>query len=60
MSKAEEIMNKEISDDEKLDLMKVHFHECGEYTDKKQTIENTNDYFEQLKEILGYIVELQK
>ena len=60
MSKAEEIMNKEISDDEKLELMKAHFNECGEYTDKKQTMENTNVYFEQLKEILGYIVELQK
>ena len=58
MNKAEEIMFEDIPAAEKLEKMKAHFKICAEYTDKNQTLENTDAYFEQLHEILEYIVEL--
>ena len=59
MSKAIDIYNSNKTKDEKLIEMKKHFHKCADYTDKTQTLENTQSYFKKLKEILDLIVKLQ-
>lgn len=63
MSKAKQIMNENISDDEKLNKMKQHFDNVDDWLNKNQSSQDKysqDELAEMLKEILDYIVELTK
>ena len=57
-SKAEIIFNSCETDKYKLQKMKEHFYKCADFTDENQTEYNVEQFGNQLKEILDYIVVL--